>query len=153
MPRDTGLPQRLDRAMLIESAARQIEAHRSGQGQVVRNQPAFQGQRNWRRGLNQDPFRCSYCRGNNTLRSFATLYAQGSSLSKYRKGLVLKTGWSETRKQSVLAMQCAPPRKKPLWGGVLLFFGAAAGLLLLTPLQLIPSVSPHVEVAFAGTAL
>ena len=86
MPRDTGLPQRLDRAMLIESAARQIEAHRSGQVEVVRNQPAFQGQRNWRRGLNQDPFRCSYCRGNNTLRSFATLYAQGSSLSKYRKG-------------------------------------------------------------------
>jgi hypothetical protein len=87
MPRDTmGLPERLDRAMLIESASRQIEAHQSGQGQVVRNQPAYQGQRNWRRGLNKDPFRCSYCSGRNTLRSFATLYAQGSSLAKYRKG-------------------------------------------------------------------
>ncbi|HXP09668.1 MAG TPA: hypothetical protein VN828_14265 [Acidobacteriaceae bacterium] len=153
MPRDTGLPQRLDRAMLIESAARQIEAHRSGQGQVVRNQPAFQGQRNWRRGLNQDPFRCSYCRGNNTLRSFATLYAQGSSLSKYRKGLILKTGWSETRKQSVLAMQCAPPRKKPLWWRVLLLIAAAAGALLLTRVQLIPSVATNVELTLAGAAL
>src|SRR6201993_3435215 len=110
MPRDTGLPQRLDRAMLIESAARQIEAQRAGQGQVVRNQPAFQGQRNWRRALNQDPFRCSYCRGNNTLQSFATLYAQGSSLSKYRKVLLLKTAWSETCKESFArdAVRAAP---------------------------------------------
>jgi hypothetical protein len=148
-----GLPERLDRAMLIESASRQIEAHQSGQGQVVRNQPAYQEQRNWRRGLNQDPFRCSYCSGRNTLRSFATLYAQGSSLSKYRKGLILKTGWSETRKQSVLAMQCAPPRKKPLWWRLLLLIVAAAGVLLLTRVQLIPSVATNVELMLAGTAL
>jgi hypothetical protein len=87
------------------------------------------------------------------LRSFATLYSQGSSLSKYRKGLILKTGWSETRKQSVLAMQCAPPRKKPLWWRVLLLFVAAAGLLLLTRVQLIPSVATNVELAFTVTGL
>jgi hypothetical protein len=87
------------------------------------------------------------------LPSFATLYAQGSSLSKYRKGLILKTGWSETRKQSVLAMQCAPPREKPLWWWVLLLFAAAAGLLLLTRVQLIPSVATNVELTLAGTAL
>jgi len=153
MSRDTRLPERVDRGTPVESVTHQISSHRPGQRQMVPSLSAYQGQRNPRRGFNQDPFRCSYCRGNNTLRSFATLYSQGSSLSKYRKGLILKTGWSETRKQSVLAMQCAPPRKKPLWWRVLLLIVAAAGLLLLTRVELIPSVATNVELTFAATGL
>jgi hypothetical protein len=50
-------------------------------------------------------------------------------------------------------MQCTPPRKKPLWWRVLLLIVAAAGVLLLTRVQLIPSVAKNVELMLAGTAL
>ena len=83
-------------------------------------------QRDWRVPPRQDPFKCSYCGASHTFRAFATLYAEGSSLSKHRKGLILKTGWSETRRQSVLAERCAPPRKKRVvWRSVALAIVAA----------------------------
>lgn len=62
----------------------------------------------------QNPFKCSYC-GYWRIESFANVYARGSSLSKYKRGLIFKTGWSETRRQSYLAMRCAPPKKKSVW--------------------------------------
>jgi hypothetical protein len=50
-------------------------------------------------------------------------------------------------------MQCAPPRKEPLWRRVLLLIVAAAALLLLTRVQFIPSVATNVELTLAATAL
>ena len=152
MTRDTRPEQRLNEGRPFLAGARNNGLQRSRRGQVV-GQNEYYGQRSQRRGSYQDPFRCSYCNGNNTLRSFGTLYSQGSSLSKYRKGLILKTGWSETRKQSVLATQCAPPRRKPLWWRFLLPIVGIAGLLLLTRVELIPAIAGKAELTFALTAL
>jgi hypothetical protein len=100
----------------------------------------------YRKPYRSDPFRCSYCNSNRTLRAFATIYAQGSSLSKYRKGLIIKTGWAETRKQSVLAMQCEPPRKRSLWWRVLLLVAGIAGNMLLPTIQFLDAYAATMDV-------
>ena len=95
----------------------------------------------YRPAYTYDPFRCSYCNSPRTLTAFANVYATGSSLSKYRKGLVIKTGWAETRKQSVLAMQCAPPKKRHLWWPILLVL---VGLGAAQVVNMSPLLTPYV---------
>jgi hypothetical protein len=77
----------------------------------------------------RNPFRCSHCGGPNTLRAFPTVYGNGSSISRYRKGLILKTGWAETRRQSVLAEKCSPPNKRRLFWRVSFLLVSFASLL------------------------
>jgi hypothetical protein len=77
----------------------------------------------------RNPFRCSHCGGPNTLRAFPTVYGNGSSISRYRKGLILKTGWAETRRQSVLAEKCSPPNKRRLFWRVSFLLVSFAALL------------------------
>lgn len=94
------------------------------------SQPWRQAKPYRQRQRQQNPFKCSYC-GYWRIEAFATVYARGSSLSKYKRGLIFKTGWSETRRQSYLAMRCTPPKRKNIWWCfVLVGLGIAASMYL-----------------------
>jgi hypothetical protein len=97
-----------------------------------------------------EPFRCSYCNSPRALVAFAHIYADGSFLSRYRKGLIIKTGWAETRRQSVLAMQCAPPKKRRVcWPMLLILTGLGAG-----PISAIhPSIGPQLDTILSASSL
>ncbi len=79
-------------------------------------------------GRDRSAFRCAYCEGTNTLRAFPVVYANGSSISRYRRGLILKTGWAETRRQSDLARSCSPPRRRRLFWRISIALVALAGV-------------------------
>ena len=85
---------------------------------------------NWRKTEQQ--LRCQHC-GNWRIESFDSVYARQSSLSKFKRGLIIKTGWSQTHRQSYLAMRCAPPKKKHIWWGIGLAIVALAALRYLPP--------------------
>ena len=57
------------------------------------------------------------------------LYGNGSSISRYRKGLILKAGWAETRRQSVLAEKCSPPNRRRLFWRVSFLLVSFAALV------------------------
>lgn len=83
-----------------------------------------------RRQQERSLFSCSHCGESRTLRAFPTVYGNGSSISRYRQGLILKTGWAETRRQSVLAEKCSPPKlKKYFWRMSVLIIGL--GMMLV----------------------
>lgn len=89
---------------------------------------------NWQR-TQQQQFRCFYC-GNWRIESFESVYLRQSSLSKYKRGLFIKTGWAQTRRQSYLAIRCAPPKKKRIWWGIVLAIVALAVLRYVPPIIL-----------------
>jgi hypothetical protein len=111
-------------------AASRYAEDRRVTGEILPPRHHRQSQRQPYQQKPQSPFKCSYC-GNTRIEAFANVYSRGSSLSKYRKGLILKTHWAETRKQSVLAMRCAPPKKQNIWWGLLLSLVGLAGLRYL----------------------
>lgn len=90
----------------------------------------YQQRLNWQN--TQQQLRCLYC-GNWRIESFDGVYARQSSLSKYKRGLFIKTGWAQTRRQSFLAMRCAPPRKWNIWWGIGLAIVALAVLRYVPP--------------------
>lgn len=90
----------------------------------------YQQRPNWQN--TQQQLRCLFC-GNWRIESFDSVYARQSSLSKYKRGLFIKTGWSQTRRQSFLAMRCAPPKKKNFWWGIGLAIVALVVLLYIPP--------------------
>jgi hypothetical protein len=55
--------------------------------------------------------RCHY-RG---VQSLASVYGHGTSTSVSLKGLVFKHAYTKIRRQSELAKECAPPKKKRFW--------------------------------------
>lgn len=63
-----------------------------------------------------------------TIKAFPAILTNGSSLARHRRGLFFKTGWAETRSQSYLAKECAPPERKGLWWRLVVF---VASLVLL----------------------
>jgi hypothetical protein len=93
----------------------------------------------------ENPLKCRYC-GNWRIESFDAIYSRGSSLSKYRRGLIFKTHWAQTRRQSVLAMRCAPPRKKSIWWTVGLALFAIA-LLRYVPTSIFGVALPDITLA------
>ena len=99
----------------------------------------YQQRTNWQ--STQQQLRCLYC-GYCRIESFDSVYARQSSLSKYKRGLFIKTGWSQPHRQSFLAMRCAPPKKKNIWWGIGLAVVALAVLRYIPPafvVFLIPS--------------
>ncbi len=81
-------------------------------------------------------YKCAHCGSNRDIASFLTIYSNGSSVAKHRKGLFIKTGWAETRKQSVLAQKCAPPSKALVLPYVLLATLASLGWFCSAQLHL-----------------
>ena len=74
----------------------------------------------------RDPFCCAYCGSRTALKSFATVYGNGSTIAHSRRGLILKTGWSETFRQSILAKKCSPPKPRgAFWRTCVLLLGLA----------------------------
>jgi hypothetical protein len=79
----------------------------------------------YRKPRERDPFHCPHC-FSNFLQPFSAIYANGSSTTRYRKGLFIKTGWAESKRQTLMAENCAPPmpRKMP-WRVALTLLGMA----------------------------
>jgi hypothetical protein len=93
-----------------------------------------------------DPFRCAHC-GSNALLAFSTIYGNGSSISRYRQGLFIKTGWAETKKQTFLAQHCAPPtRHRFVWRGMI----TAVGLALMYPWPFLLGTAQEANILEAG---
>ena len=60
----------------------------------------------------RDPFCCAYCNSRAYLKAFATVYGNGSMMARSKRGLILKTGWSQTFRQSIVAEKCSPPKPR-----------------------------------------
>ena len=109
-------------AALRRKAARVIDARvveavpirRAAPGIPERQSNAFGSERN----ATVECSRCHY-RG---VQSLASVYGHGTSTSVSLKGLVFKHAYTKIRRQSELAKECAPPKKKRYW---------LAGLLLI----------------------
>ena len=100
----------------------------------------------------RNPFRCSHCGTSHTLRAFLSVYGNGSSIDRYRRGLIFKTGWAETRRQSILAEKCSPPKKRRLfWRAAFLAF--SVGALLWGRDSYIPLVAFPFDISEIGAAL
>ena len=64
----------------------------------------------------KDPFCCAYCGSRAYLKAFATVYGNGSMMARSKRGLILKTGWSQTFRQSIVAEKCSPPKpRRAFW--------------------------------------
>jgi hypothetical protein len=94
----------------------------------------------------QNPFKCSYC-GNLGIEAFANVYSRGSSQSKSKSGVILKLRRTDTRKQSVLAIRCTPPKKKGIVRWLVL---SGFGLVCL---HYVPSVVLGVEIPTSTTSV
>ncbi len=92
-------------------------------------QPYNQGQitrpRRFRPNLGTGP-RCPACSSTN-VRPFSSIYGYGTTKSLTSRGLIFSHSFQRTKLQSVLAENCAPPRKVPWWPTiiVLVFAGTA----------------------------
>src|ERR1017187_5689780 len=69
-------------------------------------------QRRGQQSRSKDPFCCAYCGSRTYLKAFATVYGNGSMVAHSKRGLILKTGWSETFRQSIVAQKCSPPKPR-----------------------------------------
>src|ERR1700678_1339304 len=69
-------------------------------------------QRRGQQARSKDPFCCAYCGSRTYLKAFATVYGNGSMVAHSKRGLILKTGWSETFRHSVVAQKCSPPKQR-----------------------------------------
>src|ERR1035441_4879581 len=93
-------------------------------------------QRRGQQSRSKDPFCCAYCGSRTYLKAFATVYGNGSMVAHSKRGLILKTGWSETFRQSIVAQKCSPPKpRRAFWRICVVLLGvstlAAAGHLSL----------------------
>jgi hypothetical protein len=89
----------------------------------------------------KDPFTCAYCGARAYLKAFPTVYGNGSMMARSRRGLMLKTGWSETFRQSILAQKCSPPKpRKAFWRVCIMLLGVSA-LGITSKYRLKPEIS------------
>lgn len=70
--------------------------------------------------IDSGPFKCDHC-GFHILTALPVVYERGSSITRSRRGLILKTGWAEARKHSFQALRTAPPRKRRIVWRLLVF--------------------------------
>jgi hypothetical protein len=49
------------------------------------------------------------------VKAFAAVYGQQTSNAVTLRGRIFKRGYTKTRRQTILAKMCAPPRRRPLW--------------------------------------
>jgi hypothetical protein len=97
---------------------------------AIARRPSFERPRGvvlgaYQRPRDRNPFHCPHC-FSNFLQPFSAIYANGSSTTRYRKGLFLKTGWAESKRQTLMAENCAPPRPRKMpWRVALTSLGMA----------------------------
>lgn len=123
------------------SDANIIKPHPS-RGQIIPPSPQTQRpyQQRYSQTRPQSQFRCLNC-GNWRIEAFGSVYSRQTSISKFKRGLILKTGWSQTRRQTDLAVRCAPPRKRAVWWGILIALVAVA-VLRYVPTEILGVVVP-----------
>jgi DNA-directed RNA polymerase subunit RPC12/RpoP len=95
----------------------------------------------------KDPFCCAYC-GSRALKVFPMVYGNGSSIAHSKRGLIIKTGWSESFRQSVMAQKCSPPKpRRAFWRACLVLVGVGT-LAAATRYQLRPEISETASIVF-----
>ncbi len=70
------------------------------------------------KGNYQSGPRCPICHSGN-VQPFSAIYGFGTTNYLTHKGLVIPHGFSRTKRQSVLAAKCAPPRKVSWWPAIM----------------------------------
>ena len=95
-----------------------------------------------------DPFCCAYCGSRAYLKAFATVYGNGSMMSRSKRGLVLKTGWSQTFRQSIVAEKCSPTKPRRVFWRIFVVLLGVGTLAASTMYQLQPEVSEAASVVF-----
>ncbi len=78
--------------------------------------------------------RCPMCHSGN-VQPFSAIYGFGTTNYLTHKGLFIPHGFSKTRRQSVLAAKCAPPRKMPWWPATIAALIAALFYFSARPLM------------------
>lgn len=95
---------------------------------------------------------CELC-GSRNVRAFAAIYGQGTSTSVTLRGRVFRRGYTRSRRQSVLAQQCAPPRKQPYWPSFALTLLAGTLTWAAGRFNIGNVTDPIVTVALIGAAV
>ncbi len=101
--------------------ADKIQPYNSGGQLDVRRSPA---RRQHFKGSYQSGPRCPMCHSGN-VQPFSTIYGLGTTNYLTHKGLFIPHGFSKTKRQSVLAAKCAPPRKMSWWPAIVAILIAA----------------------------
>ena len=105
-------------------------------------------QRRGQPSRSKDPFCCAYCGSRTYLKAFATVYGNGSMVAHSKRGLILKTGWSETFRQSIAAQKCSPPKpRRAFWRICVVLLGVST-LAAAARYQLRSEVSEIASVVF-----
>jgi hypothetical protein len=73
----------------------------------------------------QSNHRCPVCNSAN-IQPFSSIYGFGTTNYKSHRGLLIPHGFKQTRRQNVLAENCAPPRKMSWWPPTLCAFLAVS---------------------------
>jgi len=96
----------------------------------------------------KDPFCCAYCGSRTYLKAFATVYGNGSIVAHSKRGLILKTGWSETFRQSIVAQKCSPPKQRRAFWRILVVLLGVGTLAAAMRYQLRTEISESACVVF-----
>jgi len=96
----------------------------------------------------RDPFCCAYCNSRAYLKAFATVYGNGSMMARSKRGLILKTGWSQTFRQSIVAEKCSPPKPRFVFWRICVVLLGAGTLATATRFQLRSEISELASVVF-----
>jgi DNA-directed RNA polymerase subunit RPC12/RpoP len=96
----------------------------------------------------KDPFCCAYCGSRAYLKAFATVYGNGSMMARSKRGLILKTGWSQTFRQSIVAEKCSPPKQRLVFWRVSVMLLGVGTLAASTMYQLRSEISEVASVVF-----
>jgi len=96
----------------------------------------------------RDPFCCAYCGSRAYLKSFATVYGNGSTMARSKRGLILKTGWSQTFRQSIVAQKCSPPKPRLVFWRVCILLLGVGTLAAAAMYQLRSEISEVASVVF-----
>ena len=105
-------------------------------------------QRRGQQARSKDPFCCAYCGSRTYLKAFATVYGNGSMVAHSKRGLILKTGWSETFKQSIVAQKCSPPKQRRAFWRILVVLLGVGMLAAAMRCQLRTEISETASVVF-----
>jgi hypothetical protein len=96
----------------------------------------------------KDPFCCAYCGSRAYLKAFATVYGNGSMMARSKRGLILKTGWSQTFRQSIVAEKCSPPKPRRVFWRISVVLLGVGTLAASTMYQLRSEISEVASVVF-----
>ncbi len=96
----------------------------------------------------KDPFCCAYCGSRAYLKAFATVYGNGSMMARSKRGLILKTGWSQTFRQSIVAEKCSPPKPRRVFWRVSVVLLGVGTLAASTTYQLRSEISEVASIVF-----